>query len=251
MSQLYVYQNGKLTAKSSLWQGLFSLCPSLRCHDPKVLSVVGAGGKTTWIANLAREGQNLGQRVLIVTTTHMKIPSRWGVLTGNACDIAKQLDTEGIAVAGIPCGNGKITYIGDALFQQLYPLADSILIEADGSKRLSLKALGRHEPVIVPQTQYIVCLAGISSVGKTIGEGCFRWQELPVRPQDILTPAVFSKIWKRGCLDILHKQYAQPVIPVLNQCDTKRLQEQAQYILQKSGAAQGLISSFAEKVREL
>lgn len=251
MPHLYVYQNDKLTAQASLWQGLFFVCPSLRCHTPKVLSVVGAGGKTTWIASLAREGQQLGQRVLVVTTTHMKIPAKWGVLTGNSRDIANQLDTEGIAVAGIPCEDGKITYIGDALFRQLYPLADCILIEADGSKRLPLKALGCHEPVIVPHTQCIVCLAGISSVGKTISEGCFRWQELPVRPQDILTPDVCSQVWKRGCLDILRKRYTQPVIPVLNQCDTKKLQEQGQYILQRSGAAIGLISSFAKGEREL
>ncbi len=251
MSHLYVYQKGKRTVQSSCWQGLISLYPSLRCHIPNVLSVVGAGGKTTWIANLAREEKKLGQRILIVTTTHMQIPAQWGVLTGNVRDIARQLESEGIAVAGIPCEDGKITYIGDALFQQIYPLADTILIEADGSKRVSLKALGRHEPVIVPQTQYILCLAGMSSVGKPIGKGCFRWQELPVRPQDILTPAVFSKVWRRGCLDILRKRYTQPVIPILNQCDTKELQEQAQYILQRSGTAQGLISSFSEKEREL
>lgn len=250
MSHLYVYQHNTLMAQPSLWQGIASVCTMQCQHTPQVISFVGAGGKTTWIYALAQEQRMLGKRVLIVTTTHMKRPMRWGVLTENRVDIARQLDSEGIAIAGIPCEDGKITYIGDTLFQAVSPLADIILIEADGSKRVSLKALGRHEPVIVPQTQYILCLAGMSSVGKPIGKGCFRWQELSVRPQDILTPAVFSKVWRRGCLDILRKRYTQPVIPILNQCDTKELQEQAQYILQQSGTAQGLISSFSEQERE-
>lgn len=250
MSHLYVYQHNTLIAQPSLWQGIASVCIMSCRHTPQVISFVGAGGKTTWIYALAQEQRAVGKRVLIVTTTHMKRPLHWGVLTGNRIDIARQLDAEGIAVAGIPCENGKITYIGDALFQEITSLADIILIEADGSKRMPLKVFDIHEPVILPQTQLILCLAGISALGKTVADGCFRWQKGRVPPQTILTPDVFRTIWKEGCLDSLSLRYTQPIIPVLNQCDTIEQMQQAQHILHQCHITKGLITVFNERERE-
>lgn len=250
MSHLYVYQHNTLMAQPSLWQGIASVWTIPNQHIPKVISFVGAGGKTTWIYALAQEQRAVGKRVLIVTTTHMKRPTRWGVLTGNPIDIAKQLDAEGIAVVGIPCENGKMTYIGDTLFQEVSLLADSILIEADGSKRMPLKVFDIHEPVILSQTQLILCLAGMSAVGKSVADGCFRWQKGRVQPQTILTPDVFCTIWKEGCLDILGKRYTQPILPVINQCDTIEQIQQAQDILHQCHVTEGLITAFNEKERE-
>lgn len=250
MSHLYVYQPNTLIAQPSLWQGIASVCTMSCRHTPQVISFVGAGGKTTWIYALAQEQRAVGKRVLIVTTTHMKRPLHWGVLTGNRMDIARQLDAEGIAVAGIPCENGKITYIGDTLFQEITSLADIILIEADGSKRMPLKVFDIHEPVILPQTQLILCLAGISALGKTVADGCFRWQKGRVPPQTILTPDVFRTIWKEGCLDSLSLRYTQPIIPVLNQCDTIEQMQQAQHILHQCHITKGLITVFNERERE-
>ena len=249
MSQLHIYNTGKFMTQAALWQGIFSVCPALRQHAPVVISFVGAGGKTTWIMNLAREGRKMGKRVLIVTTTHMKRPTRWGVLTGRASDIARQLENEGIAIAGIPSGQGKMIYIGDELFRQVYQLADFILIEADGSKRMPLKTFGVHEPVIVPQSQGIVCLMGISCLYQSAEEGCFRWQNVPVDMQTTLTPDICSAIWK-GCMDSLFQRYGQTVIPVINQCDTSMQKEQARYILRRSNISQGIISTFTVKERE-
>ncbi len=250
MSHLYVYQHNTLIAQPSLWQGIASVCTISNQHIPKVISFVGAGGKTTWLYALAQEQRAIGKRVLIVTTTHMKRPMRWGVLTGNGADIARQLDAEGIAVAGIPCENDKITYIGDALFQAVSPLADIILIEADGSKRIPLKVFDTHEPVILPQTQLILCLAGISALGKSVDHGCFRWQKGHVPPQTILTPDVFRMIWQEGCLDRLSHHYMQPMIPVLNQCDTIEQIQQAQHILHQCHVTTGLMTTFNEAERE-
>lgn len=250
MSHLYVYQHNTLMAQPSLWQGIASICTALCWHTPQVISFVGAGGKTTWIYALAQEQRDIGKRVLIVTTTHMKRPTRWGVLTGNRRDIARQLDAEGIAVVAIPCENGKITYIGDTLFQEVSPLADSILIEADGSKRMPLKVFDIHEPVILPQTQLILCLAGISAFGKSVADGCFRWQKGRVQPKSILTQDIFSMIWKQGCLDILGERYTQPIIPVINQCDTIEQMQQAKNILHQCHVTNGLITAFNETERE-
>lgn len=48
---------------------------------PTVISVVGAGGKTSTLFWLARLFQLSGRRVVITTTTHMFLPDqRWPIL---------------------------------------------------------------------------------------------------------------------------------------------------------------------------
>ena len=45
----------------------------------EVYTYIGAGGKTTSIFARARQERAAGRRVAVVTTTHMKHPSRWFV----------------------------------------------------------------------------------------------------------------------------------------------------------------------------
>ena len=40
-------------------------------HKPLIISVVGAGGKTTHIHRLAEKYLKQGKKVLVITTTHM------------------------------------------------------------------------------------------------------------------------------------------------------------------------------------
>ena len=51
---------------------------------------------------------------------------------------------------------------------------DVLLIEADGSRRLPLKAPAGHEPVIIPETDAVIGCAGLTCIGKTWEAGCFR-----------------------------------------------------------------------------
>lgn len=84
---------------------------------PRIISVVGAGGKTTLIYRLAEELKRKGLRVLITTTTKMYVPKRrfisWESGIGEEGDKGKQesakqmeekirvkLHEEGIVVVG-------------------------------------------------------------------------------------------------------------------------------------------------------
>lgn len=249
MSRQIVVEHNRRIAMPSLWQSIRTICPEMAEKRPAILSVIGAGGKTTWIMNLARECMETGKKVLVITTTHMKRPAAWGVLTGNPRDIEKQLLQEGIAVAGIPCENGKITFIGNACYDAVKATADVILIEADGARRMPLKAMGLHEPVIMEDSQLILCVAGLESLGKTAAEGCFRWNEISLAKDQIITNDLFSTIWRDYCLQPVAARYSQPIIPVLNQCDTPRRVMQGQQIFRQCHSEKGIISTFAEGER--
>ena len=59
-------------------------------------------------------------------------------------------------------------------FSDLAGIADYVLIEADGAKKLSLKAHAEHEPVIPACTNRVVCVVGIDGVGLPISQTCHR-----------------------------------------------------------------------------
>ena len=115
---IIVYKKESDERVPSLWDGICRILPGLKRKDsPVVLAVTGAGGKTSCIAALAQELAEKGKRILVVTTTHMYRPERYGVLTGDAAMIIRQLQETGIAVAGLFCENGKISYIGDDAYE--------------------------------------------------------------------------------------------------------------------------------------
>ena len=53
-------------------------------------------------------------------------------------------------------------------------LADYVLLEADGAKRLPLKAPAEHEPVIPPETTLVIAVLGLDGIGKPVSEAAFR-----------------------------------------------------------------------------
>jgi xanthine dehydrogenase accessory factor len=262
-----IYQKGKLAEAANAYEAIKSLyaVQGQTEHKPHVLAFTGAGGKTTLIYELAREAALLGEKVLIVTTTHMQLPKRYSVLQNNTAAIMTQLEREQIAVAGIPCGNEKIGFIDRDVYEMVCGAADLVLVEADGSKHLPLKAFGAHEPVLPDNTDLILCLAGLSALGKGLQDNFFRLKEaeqlvekqLWTVPQEVLaafsmdrasvTPEILSYLWQQGCLQPLAKEKNLtkpiPVIPVLNQADTAAIRQQAVSIFQMAEIENGLIMS--------
>ena len=120
-------------------------------RKPGVVSVMGSGGKTTLLSTLVRE---LPGPVILCTTTHMfPFPEYPRIGGDDANQVRDALERSRVVCLGRPDENGKLT--APALpFSQLRELAPWVLVEADGSKRLPLKAHAPHEPVIPPD----VCL---------------------------------------------------------------------------------------------
>ncbi|MCE5189001.1 MAG: putative selenium-dependent hydroxylase accessory protein YqeC [Eubacteriales bacterium] len=139
-----------------------------------ITSIVGGGGKTTLMLRLARELSESGARVIVTTTTHIFPPEGIAALANAAIpEIETTLERERLLCLGTPCGDGKLA-APDIPMEKLAELADHVLVEADGAKRLPLKAPANHEPVIPAQTKLVVAVAGLDGLGKSIGESAFR-----------------------------------------------------------------------------
>ena len=209
-----------------------------RGSGPYVISLTGGGGKTSLIRRLAWEGMEQGLKVLVTTTTHMAVPLRLGVFSCSEEDVKAMLDREHAVVAGQTNGGGKISYMGDRAYGLLCPLADLVLVEADGAKRLPLKVPRGHEPIIPDNTDLILCVSGLSAAGSLAAQKCFRLDaaqrimEAQGRKdyngieggQWRITLEDMGCLMRYGYLEPLRAQYPHTeVIPVLNQADTRHL----------------------------
>lgn len=164
--------------------------------NPGVISVVGAGGKTTLIFRLAEELKEKGLRVLITTTTKMYVPKRrfisWELDIDEEGDKGKQenakrmeekikvkLQEEGIAVVGrILNGGEKFTGIPEKVRGRLPRLCDVLLVEADGARQKPVKVPADHEPALFPASDLVIGVLGMNSVGQRILEAAHRPEDV-------------------------------------------------------------------------
>ena len=133
-----------------------------------VKTIVGSGGKTTLIRQLAQHSRAQGLRVFVTTTTHMFIEDDT-LLTDNPQTIIDRLVETGYAMAGIPIGN-KIGPLSPETYNAVCQHADVILVEGDGSKHKPIKFPAEHEPVIPDNTDEIIVVCGIHALGKPVSE---------------------------------------------------------------------------------
>ena len=138
-----------------------------------VTAVIGGGGKTTLLETLGKELSARGSSVLLCTTTKMypydKIPF---VRT------AKEMDRERkqhlLLCAGTPMAeSGKIT-APQMSFADLMERFDYVLVEADGSAQLPLKAHASREPVVPPEANQVILVLGASGIDRPICEAAHR-----------------------------------------------------------------------------
>ena len=141
----------------------------IRLPEHAVISIVGAGGKTSLIFAWARELAASGKKVVITTTTHMYRPER--------------MEEEGIRIVAQddPERPGKVMAPPSDVLDSLRETADVVLIEADGSRRMPLKWPAPWEPVIPDYTDFTVCVAGLSALGRRTADVVYRADELPDR----------------------------------------------------------------------
>lgn len=137
-----------------------------------IIAVVGSGGKTTLIKNLAQQYRREGKAVLVTTTTHMFIEPDT-LLTDDPAVILQTLQKSGYAMAGIPAGE-KIKALSGKTFAAVSAAADVVLVEADGSKHMPLKYPNATEPVIPPGTEEIILVWGPHGLGRPARQVCHR-----------------------------------------------------------------------------
>lgn len=136
-----------------------------------VTAVIGSGGKTTLLRTLSRE---LPGTVLLATTTHILPFEGVPLVTdGGEAAVRRALAESRVVCVGTPAAEGKLT--APALpFSVLTRLTDYVLVEADGSRRLPLKAHAPHEPVIPPQSNQTILVLGAEGLGRTVAQAAHR-----------------------------------------------------------------------------
>lgn len=178
--------------------------------EPGITAIIGSGGKSTLLRALGLELMRAGGRVLLCTTTHMfpvagvpwdgssrrldAAPWKPGVLhtPGCTCEVCAGLARGSICQAGVlDPETSKLSAPAESL-DQLAQRFDYVLAEADGSKRLPLKAHATWEPVIPAGTANVIWIVGASGFGRPINEAVHRpelfCERCGCKPADIATP---------------------------------------------------------------
>ena len=140
-----------------------------------VTALIGGGGKTTLLYTLAEELRKTGS-VVLCTSTHIRVPEQYPLVTGGAEAIAAALQEHGAVCAGTRAEDGKLT-ASPVPFTELARLADYVLVEADGARGLPLKRHAAHEPVVPENAARVVLIVGADCFGKPVRDVCHRGTE--------------------------------------------------------------------------
>ena len=140
-----------------------------------VISVCGAGGKTTYIYERAHECLKQNKKVAVLTTTKMyydrKISNIDYVIEKNILS-NKEVFTFGNVK------NNHIIPVEEDEYKKICDTFDIVLIEADGSRCMPVKIPDvKKEPVIKDNTDEIVLIYSPFAYDRNIAIVCFRYDE--------------------------------------------------------------------------
>lgn len=155
------------------------LADALRVQRGDMVGFVGAGGKTSALFRLAHELQADGWRVIGTTTTRLarheilNVPCALAVGAGMKPAVVREcLDAHGFVFLYSHVDSRRDKVIGlapEALSRLMDAVnSDALLIEADGSRRLPLKAPRGNEPVLPTDVSLVVPVAGIDALGQPL-----------------------------------------------------------------------------------
>ncbi|MCR5660526.1 MAG: putative selenium-dependent hydroxylase accessory protein YqeC [bacterium] len=238
------------------------------------LSVIGSGGKTSLLKRLSLGGMS----VILTTTTHLAGPRGYGGGTGGAVgdnarggeaggvagDSARVEDYPGVFVPyvsneqvaakwrecleqGEKCmltgrwdpDKRKITGLTCEEADELSDLdAELVVSEADGSKRLPIKAHAHFEPVLFSKCNYGIAVMGMQALGRRVREG------------EVHRPELLKKLL--GC----EEDHALTCQDVARACAAylahfKRMKKQALVLSQAEHCTSRDIAELAQEVRKL
>ncbi len=232
------------------------LTTALRLSASPRVAFVGAGGKTSGIFLLGRqllESPQAPSSVLISTTTHMGLfqaehaDHHIVVSTGQEFVELHNNFPKGLVLvtgASVKEENDRLKGISPEHMLTLANTLDiPLLIEADGSRMLPLKAPAEYEPAIPEFVDTVVVLAGISGLGKPLSSA---WVHRPERFAVLSGLSLGENINPQALLRVLkHPLGGLKNIPpqarrivLFNQADTDELQSIAQ------GMAPSLLEDF-------
>jgi molybdenum cofactor cytidylyltransferase len=167
----------------------------------ELVAIVGGGGKSSLMFELA---ERLPGRGVMTTTT--RIFSEQMSCATEFCTLADtdwraRLDAfeSALLVVGRVEGE-RATGVAPELPAELlaHPRVTWVVVEADGSRMLPVKAPGPHEPVIPNGTTLLVPVVGIDALSKPIAEIAHRPERVcaitGLAPEERLTPAALARL---------------------------------------------------------
>ena len=200
-----------------------------------MLSLVGAGGKTSALRILAGELTAAGDRVIVATTTAMLLRelAAVGPLVMDDSDtvlvagLSEALDRGRVAgAARAPGADGKVVGLPPATIDRLWEsdLADYVIVEADGSRGMPLKAFGPHEPQVPGATSTIIVVAGLDAIGKPltpahVHRAYLLAAELEVPLGGEVTPRTFVSALREQVRGLRQGWPAARIVALLNKAD--------------------------------
>ncbi len=161
----------------------FTTCSEmLQLAQGDVVSITGAGGKTSLLFLLGKELCESGKCVLLTTTTKMREPEC------DQCDFVELRDEAFQEVEQPQCGRyfaacvtpipKKVGAISADCLETLKDRFDVTIIEADGAAMKRLKGWKASEPVIPAYTTLTVGVLDITCLGESIGDDLVHRLEL-------------------------------------------------------------------------
>lgn len=204
------------------------------------ICLVGGGGKTTVMYELAAAWVACGRKVLVLTSTHILQPAD-GSFAADAAAVHNLWQHGRYAVIGTPeLATGKLTAPPQRLYEALQPQTDVILCEADGSRHHPCKAPAEHEPVLLPDSDIVLAVAGMDALGCSLAQACQR----PQPAAELLGCSLDSVIDEQMLAALLLSEQgarknvgARAYYIVLNKCDliTAAQQEEIRRLLVSAG----------------
>lgn len=163
-----------------------------------VTAVIGSGGKTTLLREAARELAASERTVILATTTHFLPFEDVRTLCGEDLGAVRAaLATERVVCVAVPAEGEKLGPSPAAL-EALAGLADHVLVEADGSRGLPLKAHAAWEPVVPACSVAELLVVGASGFGQPVRVAVHRLQLFCERaccePDDAATPRLVARV---------------------------------------------------------
>lgn len=217
-------------------------CPFDFVNDGQkhTICLVGGGGKTTVMYELAAAWAACGRKVLALTSTHILQPAD-GSFAADAAAVHNLWQQRRYVVIGTPePATGKLTAPPQDLYETLQPQADVFLCEADGSRHHPCKVPAVHEPVLLPDCDIVLAVAGMDALGHPLAQACQR----PQLAAELLGCSLDSVIDAQMLASLLLSEQgarknvgARAYYIVLNKCDLLKAakQEEIRRLLVSAG----------------
>jgi probable selenium-dependent hydroxylase accessory protein YqeC len=229
----------------------------------EMVSLIGAGGKTTTLFRLAKELRDLGGKVMVTTTTKIFKPTKPHIDrlfivedVQALVDVCAEIAAPAIIGAGCAVNpEGKLLGMPTQWLDRLNRdgAFDAILVEADGAASRLLKIPADNEPVIPESCQATVWIVAIKILGKPLTD---EWVHRAARARDLLGLPAEARVNEEVLLQLLqHKNGCLKGIPtasrklaLINQADSAAELAAAQALgekLLRLNFAKAVITSYA------